>query len=91
MQKFTALFCCLFFVGVVQASDNTEDDIVAAESVVSEYKELRKYCAVSKGQERVDCFRDLNAYNSAYHNAKMVLSAEIADQRHRESIVSYAE
>lgn len=71
----TVVLCCIFAAPSFARRANDEE-LSTAQSVIASYKELRKVCSVAKGQERKDCFRDLNEANEAYQQAKSLLSGE---------------
>jgi len=60
----------------VMASDGlTLEQLTSAKAVVAEYKELRKTCAGTVGEERKECFKVLNDANASYQNAKKELAS----------------
>ena len=64
----------LLFSQAVSASD--QDRSSDAHTIINDYKELRRKCATSQGDERVQCFSELKQLNAEYQSAKRA----VADQ-----------
>ncbi|WP_139309766.1 hypothetical protein [Teredinibacter haidensis] len=69
------LISCILASASVGASTISEQELSTAKAVVADYKELRKFCSGTVGDERKECFRHLNEANEAYQQAKGVLAS----------------
>lgn len=66
-----AAMTLLTFSGVASAAEKT--NVVEAEKIIEEYKELRADCAKTEGDARKFCFAKLNDANKRYVAAKQYL------------------
>lgn len=51
-------------------------EVKDAQDQVSEYRALRKACAITKGEQRKICFSQLNASTQGYQKAKKFLAMQ---------------
>lgn len=59
--------------GYALAADRPAE-VKNAQTLVNEYRALRKACAITKGDQRKVCFSQLNDSTASYQKAKEVLA-----------------
>ena len=70
-----AILTCASSFTLAGAEMNLSDERTASERV-AEYKALRKACAITRGEQRQECFAQLNAATEDYKRAKKALAME---------------
>jgi len=89
-MRFIITLATVFLMSAyVNAANVNDQDLSAAEAVVSSYKELRKYCSVARGEDRKECFRDLNEANPAYQQAKSIIDSQKVQDETSLHLVSF--
>ncbi|ACR11709.1 hypothetical protein [Teredinibacter turnerae] len=74
-----------------QSANATEQEIASARVTVEEYRELRRQCSDSIGDERKACFRELNAATESYQVAKGLLATSHTHDSNNLHLVSYVD
>ncbi|WP_045857427.1 hypothetical protein [Teredinibacter purpureus] len=90
MKIFSAFLFGLFLSAAATADHNSENTLLSALSTVATYKELRKECSGTVGDERKACFHRLNQLNTDYQAAKELLASNTHHDETNVHLVSYA-
>lgn len=89
-----AVFVGSIMIMSASASANNRDvaeeaPLEAARMLVAEYRELRKACAESTGDERRSCIHELESYNGQYRVAKQQLKLGKTEDLHNIHLVTF--
>lgn len=76
MRMLSAIAVLFLIATHTQIASANKGELESAEAVVASYKELRKYCSITRGDERRACFRELNQANDSYQTAKSILARD---------------
>ncbi len=84
--KILAASAVIFASSFATAADYQE--VKAAEEQVSDYRALRRACAITQGDQRRECFSQLEAATEDYRRAKHVLAVE---KMNRQQLIGQAQ
>ncbi len=72
-MRFITTFAFLLLAFQSYSAAGQEEEVKAARQVIAHYKELRKVCAIARGDDRKECFRELTEATDDYQRAKVIV------------------
>lgn len=78
MLKTVSLVFGLVFISApaLAVSNSAPLTLADAHTAVDEYRALRRACAITVGEQRKICFKELNGSNEQYKQAKKLISEQ---------------